>query len=804
MKIISIARRARVGRVTPLTAALSLALVSGLAASSMHAIAEVTEMNAQPPAASATNGMGRYIVQLRDAPVATYAGEIAGLARPDRIVSGRKAGKPDLQSAPAVAYVEYLESRQQAFVDSIGESFGRNVVALARMQHALNAVIVELTAAEAAELEQRPDVRQVEAERQEQLHMDNSPAYIGATQIWAGNTHSSVATKGEGILVGIIDTGINWQSPAFAAVDPNDGYVHVNPFGAGTFRGNCALAGVDVGRCNDKLVGMYNFASVGASATDTQGHGSHTASTVAGNRWSPIFANGPFTISGIAPRANVIAYLACPSTCPTTATTQSVNQAVIDGVDVINFSISGGTSPWTDTTSTAFRNANAAGVFVAASAGNTSTATPNPQGQVNHLEPWVETVAASTQNRFIGVPFNLDGGPAGTQSVPVKLGGAPNPTVATTGVPLVKSPNFANGSTDGCSPYPAGTFTFPSFPAEHIFRGGFDTPVTPVGAIAVLNLDGTNSSCASGARRTAALNAGAVGVIFVDAIYLNLGASGTTWSMLRSDWDIIEAAMTPSMSSASIGITAASFPAVGDLVAEFSFRGPRLIGGQGMVKPDITGPGVDILAAGAASVVGVNGVFLSNGTSMSSPNMAGAAALLRALNPSWTPPQVKSALNLSANNFGSANQDGSPVRLWDYGSGRVNLAAASKVGLVMDETAANFLAANPTTGGNIASLNLASMARYNFTGTYTFTRTFQRARSGSQTYNLSVVGLPAGSTTITPSSFTIAAAGSQTVTFAVDSALLTAGTWTLGEVLVTPAAGDEPDLKMPIAVQRTP
>ena len=63
---------------------------------------------------------------------------------------------------------------------------------------------------------------------------------------------------------------------------------------------------------------------------------------------------------------------------------------------------------------------------------------------------------------------------------------------------------------------------------------------------------------------------------------------------------------------------------------------------------------------------------------------------------------------------------------------------------------------------------------------------------------------PAGSTTVTPASFTIAAAGSQTVTIVVDSALLTAGVWTLGEVLVTPMAGDEPNLKMPIAVQRSP
>src|SRR5690606_16835887 len=132
----------------------------------------------------------------------------------------------------------------------------------------------------------------------------------------------------------------------------------------------------------------------------------------------------------------------CPSSCPSSATQQSVNQAIIDGVDVINYSISGGSSPWTDTTSVAFRNAHAAGMYIAASAGNTSTTIVNPQGQVNHLEPWVHTVAASTHDRVIAMSLKLDdaGAPANTQDVPMRPGAAPLPTVSLSNTPIIKSP----------------------------------------------------------------------------------------------------------------------------------------------------------------------------------------------------------------------------------------------------------------------------------------------------------------------------------------------------------------------------
>lgn len=808
-------RRAPHGvRMKPLATALVLTMLTGLTVSAATLTSQVPQLPETMAHATAGGTLNlspgstveRYTVVLREAPVASYAGEIPGLAAPVRRSANGGRNKLDLQAPATTAYIEHLVNRQNAFINELNASLGRQVQVTARMQHALNAVIVEMTGTEALKVARRSDVMIVEREVMQELHTDAGPSFINAPAVWSGNTSSGAATNGEGIIVGIIDTGINWASPAFAGVSPADSYAHVNPRGAGNYLGLCVAPFLDVGRCNDKLIGIYNFTSTSATrtGTDTNGHGSHTASTVAGNRWTATFANGPFAISGVAPRANVISYLACTSTgCATTATTQSVNQAVADGVDALNYSISGGTSPWTDTTSVAFRNAVAAGMFVSASAGNTSTTIPDPQGQVNHMEPWVHTVAASTQNRVIAMSLDLtseSSPPANTQDIPLRPGAAPLPTTNLVNVPLIKSPNFADGANDGCAAYPANTFVrAPGLPFASGFEDG-ETPQPSVGGVAVLRLDGNTSACGSGARRTAALNAGAVGVIFVDTGFLNLGASGTSWAMRLSDWNNLEAGSNPATATVTIDVNSISFPSQGDRVANFSFRGPRLVNGQGMVKPDVTAPGVDILAVGAASIVGDNGVYLNNGTSMSSPHNAGAGALLAALHPSWTPSQIKSALSLSSNNTGSVNEDGTPVRLWDYGSGRINLAKAAKVGLIMDESIANYVAANPAAGGDISTLNLPSIARNNVVGTATFTRTFTRARLGARTYDLSTSGFPAGALSVSPTSFTIPEGGSQSITVTVVSGLLTSGQWTLGEVSLTPTSGDEPVLHLPVAM----
>lgn len=790
-------------RLTPLAAALALSLGSGASMAANPSIATVTA----PTVSSAVAGMDVFIVQLREAPLATYGGEIDGLSMPARRVD--RPGKLDVKAPASINYVAHLQARQARFHDSIQASFGREVEQIRSMQHALNALVLRISDDEAAALASRPDVLSVERESFVEMDTYRGPSFIGAPTIWEGTTANGTNTRGEGIVVGIIDSGINWASPAYAAVGPVTGHAHVNPNGTGVFLGQCQSGQVDAGRCTDKLIGIYNMASPGTTGTDTDGHGSHTSSTVAGNVWDGVFANGTFRISGVAPHANVISYLACPTTCPVSATSASVDQAVIDGVDVINYSISGGASPWTDTTSTAFRNAHAAGVYISASAGNTSTGTPNPQGNVNHLEPWVHTVAASTHDGVIAMVFDLGGAsmpPANTQDLPVKPGGLPIATVNIDNAPLIKSPSFADGSNDGCSAYPANTFTRIGPAPGTIYSDGFeDTPNgVPVGGVAVLRLDGTASNCASGVRRGNALAAGAIGVIFVDTAFLNLGANMTSWSMRLSDWNTVEAGWDQPTATVSIDVNSQQFPGTGDVLAGFSLRGPRLIGTQGIVKPDITAPGVDILAVGAASVVGDNGIYLNSGTSMSSPHNAGAAALMTALYPALTPSEIKSAMNLSARNTGAINQDGTPIRPWDYGSGMVDLDAAANVGLVMDESAANYLAANPASGGDISSLNLASIARNNITGVQQFTRTFRRIRTGQVTYTLSSTGYPAGALTFTPPNFTLDENGEQAVIVTVDSSLLTSGQWTLGEITLTPNVGTEPDLHLPITMFRQP
>ena len=766
------------------------------------------------PGASANvamQGIARYTIVLKGEPLATYRGGVAGLAALPRIASGRKIGRPDFHSPQALAYAARLQQQQAAFVQSLSATLGRSVETVATLQHALNAVIVEIDADEAARVAQRSDVDFVEREHELTLLTDRGPAFIGAPSIWDGTASNGVESQGEGIVVADLDTGINWQSPAFAAVGPIDGYVHVNPNGAGNYLGQCGPTppNADLGRCNDKLIGMYDFTSSSStrSATDLDGHGSHTASTIAGNHWNAPFGGATFTISGVAPHANVIAYRVCTSGCSSSASTQSINQAIADGADVINYSISGGTSPWNDSVSVAFRNAVEAGLFVAASAGNDGPVA----GSVNHVEPWVETVAASTKDTVLAFRFNLTGPgtpPAETQGLPLRPAAPPFPTADIVNAPIVRSPGFDNGSTDGCSAYAAGTFTGDAAPTpadpDVVFVDGFDPAAVPerVGAIAVLTLDQNASSCASGTRRANALAAGAIGVIFVDRDFINLGAAETSWSMLRADWDAAWAQIQtdPDHAFASLLLPASSFPQRGDVVSDYSSRGPLARNGQYLVKPNITAPGTDIVAAYMAGEGGAEATAMENGTSMSSPHITGSAALLRAVQPDWTPTEIRSAINMTAKLEGLVRADGSAVNAWDLGSGRVDLTRAALSGLVLDETAANFASANPASGGVLANLNLAEFTSADCATSCTFTRTLRNPTLTAQDYTLDFTGLPAGVAVASPSSFTIAAGDTQVVTVTIDGTQFASG-WNFGQLVLTANDVTKPVLHMPVVIQ---
>jgi len=804
--------------------ALAAAIVAAGGAPAAAVAAEGVTL-APKSVAALENAQGRelYIIGLREPALAMYEGGKASLAAVPRLGNGRM----DVKSAAALAYVDFLRSEQDLFLASISGSIGRSVAPLApqfRFQHAFNGMVLALTDAELAAVSANSEVALVEGYKEFALATDAGPALIGAPTLWNGsNSPGNVATRGEGVVIGIIDSGANLGSSSFTDIDL-DGYDHANPLGTGNFVGWCNPTNPnhnptrDV--CNDKLIGGWDFTDAafpvgqfeGAGYEDENGHGSHTASTAGGNRRTAVIAGVSASISGVAPRANLVIYDACYTNtagqglCPNVSTLGSINQVVADGIiDVVNFSISGSQSPWTDANSLAFLAANNAGVFVAASAGN---GTPTP-GTTNHVAPWVSTVAASTHDRAtFGNLFNLTAPaspPVAATNVPLQPGAAPPFIIAPipASTPVIISPQFGDGSTnaDGCTPYPVDAFR----------RGG-------TSGIALLRFGTATSVCGTISRVNAAGVAGAAGVIFLADTPLNAAAGGSVPAWVINDTVAGTAIRThvatdPATATAGIAFPGQAFPGQGDVIASFSLIGPANFD---LLKPDITGPGVNVLASVARwNRVGppgslnpaLNGATgLLSGTSMSSPHIAGAAALVRALNPALTPSEVKSAMVSTARTQGvfkpsATNPATVPSDPFDRGGGRVDLTRAAKAGLVMNETGANFTAANPATGGNPATLNLPSLQLRNCVGTCTVNRTVRSTATASITWTATVDGLPVGAGTVTPATFTLAAGATQALAFNINASTLSQTAFTFGEVVLTPNNNAVVEQRFPLAVR---
>jgi subtilisin family serine protease len=291
-----------------------------------------------------------YIIQLTDPPLAAYRGGIGRLAATSPAATGQP--KLDAASPASLAYRAYLAQEQAGRVAALEQLIGRPLLITYHYDTAFNGLALPLTAEEAAVAAALPGVAAVYPDEERELLTDAGPGWIGAAGIWDGTTTGGLpGTKGEGIIVGIVDTGINTDHPAFADVG-GDGYDHTNPFGSGNYVGWCNPGYAVQVTCNDKLIGAWSYSGSGNNPEDPAGHGSHVASTAAGNVFTATLANGATlavgVLSGVAPHANIIAYDVCLASCPTTAMVAGIDQAVLDGVDVINLSISGGRLPYSD------------------------------------------------------------------------------------------------------------------------------------------------------------------------------------------------------------------------------------------------------------------------------------------------------------------------------------------------------------------------------------------------------------------------------------------------------------------------
>lgn len=661
-------------------------------------------------------------------------------------------GITDINAPAAQDYLRQLNAELDALIAQAQQRIP-GLIVTHRFDLIIGGVSVAAPVSHLDQLRRLPNVVEVINDRIERIETYRTPAFIGATTAW--NRGGGSAFAGEGVIFGVLDSGVWPEHPSFSDPDPlGKPYAPPppapgNPGGLRACNFGSATPGDAPFTCNNKLIGSYRFMSaydffVGTqpyefrSGRDDDGHGTHTASTAAGNRGVPASDGSRVfgTISGIAPRAYIVNYKVCGELgCFTTDSAAAVQQAIRDGVHVINFSISGGTNPYSDIASLAFLDAYNAGILVSASAGNSG---PAPD-TVNHREPWVATVGASTSDRSYLSTLTVQGSSGTFTAVGASSGAGistPAPVVVNTTDPLCLNPAAA------------GTFTGQIVVCERgiIARVAKSANVAAGGAIGMILYNPTPSS--------------------LDADFHSI----PTVHIQNTDGSALLAFLTANPGATATFTPGAPGPIQGDVMAGFSSRGGP---GQtlGISKPDVTAPGVNILAGYTAIEYGQavpQFAFLS-GTSMSSPHNAGAAILLKWLNPTWTPGQIKSALMTSAKAAGVYKEDGvTRFTPFDAGSGRIDLRKAWDPGLTFDETGANYLALqNELWKANYPSLYVPRMP-----GLITVSRTVREVSGYNSFYKSTIsyqAGQPRDFKVIVPKEFFVPANGTYTFNITVDA-----------------------------------
>jgi subtilisin family serine protease len=582
---------------------------------------------------------GRYIVTFSDDPVASYDGYKRGFPR-TRPAPGRKLNR---NAAAVTKWRAHLVAQHDAALDKVG---AQKIYDFTVTNNGVTAV---LTAQQANRLSKMAGVVTVTKDELRQPATTDSPAFLGLDApggLWS--QLGGPANAGAGVVVGVIDTGIWPESEAFA------GGTGI-PVPAG-WAGECVPGEQWTKKklCNDKLIGArYYLDGFGRnnvatedylSTRDGSGHGSHTASTAAGNNGTNVTIDGnPIgSGSGMAPGAKVAAYKVCwegkpgfGSGCFNSDSVAAINDAVLDGVDVLNYSIGGGSeSSVLDPVEQAFRGASNAGVFAANSAGNSGPGAST----FDHPSPWVTTVAAATfrrafqvvelgdGQRFVGVSTTA-GLPNATQlvtSLSVKAAGATD-TNAKLCAPGTLDPAKASGKVVQCD-------------RGVIDRIAKSAEVKRVGGVAMV-MTNTSENSLNGDYH------------FVPSVHVSHLARQPILDYIASAGAGATAKFVP--------LTAAELAAAPQVpeIAAFSSRGPSVTLAGDLIKPDVAAPGVDVVAAVAPpSGFGRSWDFLS-GTSMSSPHVAGFGALLKAAHPTWMPSEIKSALMTTATDTVSSGDD---------------------------------------------------------------------------------------------------------------------------------------------------
>ena len=647
-----------------------------------------------------------YIVQLRTPPAV------------DKHVPYTKFDK----NKPSVkAHAARLEQEQELVLAKAGPGAQK----IYSYKYGLNGFAARMSVTQAQKLEHEAEVLNVWEDEIRPMATRYSPSFLGLFDAENG-LRSVEGLDGEGMVIGIIDSGISPEHPALQDTRQADmpsacrgSWAETTLLGRWLCRryrkaddvvvfdepenwnGAC-IAGerFDADDCNNKLIGARWFidgavetgpidADEIRSPRDADGHGTHTATTAAGNRTSAsIFGTLIGDIEGIAPKARVASYKACwlrpgdtRASCNTSDLANAIDSAVADGVDVISYSVGSSLTRTIAPDDVALMAAAKAGVLAIVAAGNEG---PNlgtigsPAGA-----PWVVTAAASTRD-----------GESNVEAMEIT---AP-PGLA--GKYAVKEANFTP-PLDEVDPIEA------SLVLVNDDDTSLDTGATGSEADAcqaLINDDEVRGNVAfiqrTGCRFDEmvknAADAGAVAALVYniagDPIVMHgeSGLSDIPALMLgQADANLILAEIDAEVDVTVVldkGFLLTSSD-TGNEMATFSARGPAPV--PDILKPDVTAPGVNILAGfspdSAYSTPGENFAYLS-GTSMSTPHIAGVAALIRQAHPTWSPSAIKSALMTTARQDITASTGLGDANPFDFGAGHIVPNAAVDPGLVYELT----------------------------------------------------------------------------------------------------------------------
>jgi subtilisin family serine protease len=728
--------------------------------------ASTLPVEAAPARPARKDGRDVYIVRMTAPPLARALG------------GGER--RLDAESPASRQYVDLLRKQQGDLLKEVRGRLGREAVALHQYVHAFNGMSLELTREEADRVSKMPGVAGVQRHRTLRPQSDAGPAWAGAPGVWDGSqTGGLPGTQGEGVVVGVIDTGINMDHPSFADVGA-DGYNHTNPRGAGNYVGWCNPSNPNYSPtypCNDKLIGVWSFYYYSTSPEDVAGHGTQVASVAAGNHLNvPLTGTIHRSISGVAPHANLISYDICDDYyyCYSDVAIMAIDQAVADGVDVMTLAFGSDyyDGPWYDDMALALLGAREAGIFVAVPAGNGGYWSDAISSTAS--SPWLLAAGASTHNRRFS--SSLTGMSGGNTTPPPTLGSVIL-TDAFGPAPIVDAANYSNES---CyNPF---------------------TPGTLNGKIVVCTISYYSDGFMEVANAAAGGAGGVVLVHYYDYSDTVIEPVSYQFPVVRlyedqgftlRDWLASGSGHTGRISATVLDTAAAN----GDIVPDFSSRGPGAV--SGLAKPDVLAPGVDILSASSDP----RDYAVQSGTSHASAFAAGSAALLIALHPTWTPAEVQSALATTAKWSGLKLADGSPATSpLEIGAGRIDLGAAGRAGLVLNETGTHFEQADPVLGGVPSSLNLATLAAGFCTLSCSWTRTVRSTLSTTSHWTASV-SLPPGLTaSVVPSSFTLGPGAAQTVQITFNGPPNPLG-WVFGSLTFSETAALAPPARLPVATR---